>query len=183
MRIERDQIKAAVAMIVLVIGFIAFIGVPTWRKSAELTREIDAVRRDAASRRSSADRLPEIGRAVLELRKQVDAADRVLPPEDEMADFVRKLTGRLQALSVRNHEIRTANVTRGELYGVTPFAIEFQATFASAWEFLASIEASSRLTRVTRVDLRVIDPSGDGAAVGARIDVDAYFSPVTEMTP
>jgi type IV pilus assembly protein PilO len=113
---------------------------------AELQKEIRALE-------ATANRLPEFQREVQALEARLETLKRILPPEKEMPDLMRRIQYLAAQSSLQIRKFNPAAVVQKEFYQEVPVSIDLEGTYHNMGAFLDRVSRMSRLVNMS--DLRV----------------------------
>ena len=115
-------------------------------KLAELQKDIRALE-------ATANKLPEFQREVQALEARLETLKRILPPEKEMPDLMRRLQYLAAQSSMPIKRFNPGAPQQKEFYTEIPVSLEFEGTYHNFGAFLDRISRMSRL--VNMGDLKV----------------------------
>jgi type IV pilus assembly protein PilO len=113
---------------------------------ATLQKEIRALE-------ATANRLPEFQREVQALEARLETLKRILPPEKEMPDLMRRIQYLAAQSSLQIRKFNPAAVVTKEFYQEVPVAIDVDGTYHNMGAFLDRVSRMSRL--VNMGDLKI----------------------------
>jgi type IV pilus assembly protein PilO len=113
---------------------------------ADLQKQIRALE-------ATANKLPEFQREVQALEARLEVLKRILPPEKEMPDLMRRLQYLAAQSSLAIRRITPGAPLQKEFYQEIPIALDFEGTYHNLGAFLDRISRMSRL--VNMGDLRI----------------------------
>lgn len=122
-------------------------------EQAQKEQKLAALQQQIRALEATANKLPEFQREVQALEARLEVLKRILPPETEMPDLMR----RLQYLAAQSSlAIRTFNPgapLQKDFYLEIPIRLDFEGTYHNLGSFLDRISRMSRL--VNMGDLRI----------------------------
>ena len=164
----------ATVITVLACGFYLFGYMP---QSARL----DAIRSDMASVKNAihhdsaqAERIPIIKQRVADFKMEFKDFDRQLPKQQELAGFLKEISGQDMAGQIRNQSIQPGNPSSGELYDCLPIIMNFDCGFSDLVAFLQRLDGMTRLSRVESLKITPSKDSEGDLHVAMRINI--YFT-------
>jgi type IV pilus assembly protein PilO len=113
---------------------------------ATLQKEIRALE-------ATANRLPEFQREVQALEARLETLKRILPPEKEMPDLMRRIQYLAAQSSLQIRKFNPAAVVQRDFYQEVPVAIDVDGTYNNMGAFLDRVSRMSRL--VNMGDLKI----------------------------
>ena len=113
---------------------------------ATLQKEIRALE-------ATANRLPEFQREVQALEARLETLKRILPPEKEMPDLMRRIQYLAAQSSLQIRKFNPAAVVQKDFYQEVPVAIDVDGTYHNMGAFLDRVSRMSRL--VNMGDLKI----------------------------
>jgi type IV pilus assembly protein PilO len=115
--------------------------------SAELQQQIRALE-------ATANRLPEFQREVQALEARLETLKRILPPEKEMPDLMRRLQYLAAQSSLQIRKFNPAAVSQKEFYQEVPVNLDVEGTYHNLGAFLDRVSRLSRLVNVGNVKIK-----------------------------
>ena len=113
---------------------------------ATLQKEIRALE-------ATANRLPEFQREVQALEARLETLKRILPPEKEMPDLMRRIQYLAAQSSLQIRKFNPAAVVQKDFYQEVPVNIDVEGTYHNMGAFLDRVSRMSRL--VNMGDLKI----------------------------
>ncbi len=113
---------------------------------AELQRQIRALE-------ATANKLPEFQREVQVLEAKLEILKRILPPEKEMPDLMRRMQYLATQSSLSVVKFNPASPAQKEFYQEIPINLDLEGTYHNMGSFLDRVSRMSRL--VTMGDLKI----------------------------
>jgi type IV pilus assembly protein PilO len=113
---------------------------------AELQKQIRALE-------ATANRLPEFQREVQALEARLETLKRILPPEKEMPDLMRRIQYLAAQSSLQIRRFNPAAVVTKDFYQEVPVTIDIEGTYHNMGAFLDRVSRMSRLVNVS--DLKI----------------------------
>jgi Tfp pilus assembly protein PilO len=90
---------------------------------------------------------------VEQLKAQFRDFDRRLPRQQELAGFLREISGSARAGQFHGQVIEPGSPTAGALYDCLPIVMRFDCSFSDLASFLEGLGVMTRLSRVERLDV------------------------------
>jgi type IV pilus assembly protein PilO len=113
---------------------------------ADLQKQIRALE-------ATANRLPEFQREVQALEARLETLKRILPPEKEMPDLMRRIQYLAAQSSLHIRRFNPAAVVTKDFYQEVPVSIDVEGTYHNMGAFLDRVSRMSRLVNMT--DLKI----------------------------
>ena len=113
---------------------------------ADLQKQIRALE-------ATANKLPEFQREVQALEARLEALKRILPPEKEMPDLMRRVQYLAAQSSLQIRKFNPAAPVQKEFFQEIPVNLDLQGTYHNLGAFLDRISRMSRLVNVG--DMRI----------------------------
>jgi type IV pilus assembly protein PilO len=116
-------------------------------KLADLQKQIRALE-------ATANRLPEFQREVQALEARLETLKRILPPEKEMPDLMRRLQYLAAQSSLAIKKFNPTAPSQKEFYQEIPITLDMDGTYHNFGAFLDRISRMSRLVNMGNVKIR-----------------------------
>jgi len=113
---------------------------------ADLQKQIRALE-------ATANRLPEFQREVQALEARLETLKRILPPEKEMPDLMRRIQYLAAQSSLSIRKFNPAAVITKDFYQEVPVSIDVEGTYHNMGAFLDRVSRMSRLVNMS--DLKI----------------------------
>ena len=113
---------------------------------AELQKQIRALE-------ATANRLPEFQREVQALEARLETLKRILPPEKEMPDLMRRVQYLAAQSSLGIRKFTPAPTAQREFYTEVPVSIDVEGTYHNLGAFFDRISRMSRLVNIGDVKI------------------------------
>mgnify|MGYP001822764898 CR=1 FL=1 len=114
---------------------------------AKLQQEIRALE-------ATANRLPEFQREVQALEARLETLKRILPPEKEMPDLMRRVQYLAAQSSLAIRKFTPASTAQKEFYMEVPVALDLEGTYHNLGAFFDRISRMSRLVNMGNVKIK-----------------------------
>jgi len=102
---------------------------------------------------ATANRLPEFQREVQALEARLETLKRILPPEKEMPDLMRRIQYLAAQSSLQIRRFNPAAVAQKDFYQEVPVSLDLEGTFHNMGAFLDRVSRMSRLVNMS--DLKI----------------------------
>jgi type IV pilus assembly protein PilO len=116
-------------------------------KRAELQKQIRALE-------ATANKLPEFQREVQALEARLETLKRILPPEKEMPDLMRRVQYLAAQSSLQIRKFNPAAPAQKEFYQEVPVNLDIEGTYHNLGAFLDRVSRMSRLVNVGNVRIK-----------------------------
>jgi type IV pilus assembly protein PilO len=114
---------------------------------ADLQKQIRALE-------ATANKLPEFQREVQALEARLETLKRILPPEKEMPDLMRRVQYLAAQSSLQIRKFNPASPIQKEFYLEVPINLDVDGTYHNLGAFLDRISRMSRLVNVGNVKIK-----------------------------
>jgi type IV pilus assembly protein PilO len=114
---------------------------------ATLQKEIRALE-------ATANRLPEFQREVQALEARLETLKRILPPEKEMPDLMRRIQYLAAQSSLQIRKFNPAAVVQKDFYQEVPVNIDVEGTYHNMGAFLDRVSRMSRLVNMGELKIK-----------------------------
>jgi type IV pilus assembly protein PilO len=136
-------------------------------KLAELQKQIRALE-------ATANKLPEFQREVQALEARLETLKRILPPEKEMPDLMRRIQYLAAQSSLNITKFNPAAVAQKEFYQEVPVNLDLQGTYHNLGAFLDRVSRMSRLVNVGNVKIKAQSKQTINNTIGATAVATTY---------
>jgi type IV pilus assembly protein PilO len=116
-------------------------------KLADLQKQIRALE-------ATANKLPEFQREVQALEARLETLKRILPPEKEMPDLMRRVQYLAAQSSLSIRKFNPAAPVQKEFYQEVPINLDLDGTYHNLGAFLDRVSRMSRLVNVGNVKIK-----------------------------
>jgi Tfp pilus assembly protein PilO len=174
MRLSRDNL-IVLGIVMVIAGTYALVIYRSQSKSLEEARTVRAERlRQIKELEQKAALVPQMEREIEQMRQRFNKEwDRRLPKSDELAGFLRDISANLAQEQLFNQMIQPGNPTRDRLYNRFPIKMKFEGDFLALAGFLQRVD---EMTRLTRIDQLVVQPSRNGQGLSMDLGMNIYFT-------
>lgn len=114
---------------------------------AELQKQIRALE-------ATANKLPEFQREVQALEARLETLKRILPPEKEMPDLMRRIQYLAAQSSLQIRKFNPANPVQKDFYQEIPVNLDLEGTYHNLGAFLDRVSRMSRLVNIGDVKIK-----------------------------
>lgn len=142
---------------------------------AELQQEIRALE-------ATANRLPEFQREVQALEARLETLKRILPPEKEMPDLMRRVQYLAAQSSLAIKKFTPGSTTQKEFYVEVPVALDLEGTYHNLGAFFDRVSRMSRLVNLgsLKVQAQKAQTISNTVAISAIATTYVYQEPPPE---
>jgi len=116
-------------------------------KLADLQKQIRALE-------ATANKLPEFQREVQALEARLETLKRILPPEKEMPDLMRRVQYLAAQSSLQIRKFNPAAPAQKEFYQEVPVNLDLEGTYHNLGAFLDRVSRMSRLVNVGNIKVK-----------------------------
>jgi type IV pilus assembly protein PilO len=116
-------------------------------KLADLQKQIRALE-------ATANKLPEFQREVQALEARLETLKRILPPEKEMPDLMRRVQYLAAQSSLQIRKFNPAATVQKEFYLEVPINVDLEGTYHNLGAFVDRVSRMSRLVNVGNVKIK-----------------------------
>ena len=136
-------------------------------KLAELQKQIRALE-------ATANKSPEFQREVQALEARLETLKRILPPEKEMPDLMRRIQYLAAQSSLNITKFNPAAVAQKDFYQEVPVNLDLQGTYHNLGAFLDRVSRMSRLVNVGNVKIKAQGKQTINNTIGATAVATTY---------
>jgi type IV pilus assembly protein PilO len=111
------------------------------------------LQQDIRALEATANRLPEFQREVQALEARLETLKRILPPEKEMPDLMRRVQYLAAQSSLQIRKFNPAAVVTKDFYQEVPVSLDVEGTYHNLGAFLDRVSRMSRLVNMS--DLKI----------------------------
>jgi Tfp pilus assembly protein PilO len=167
-----QYILAAVVVVALGLFYVAVYR-PQTLSVDDLNRQIASKQQELDSDRAQTNRLPAVTNELQRLSARL-AGFKKLPPDPQLGQFMHEVYQASQVAQLHKLTDQPGEAQREDIYSEMPIVLSFQGDFANVFSFIHQIEDMKRLTRVTDVNIKTIDPAA--GTVDVTLTVNIYYS-------
>jgi type IV pilus assembly protein PilO len=109
---------------------------------------------DIRALEATANKLPEFQREVQALEARLETLKRILPPEKEMPDLMRRVQYLAAQSSLQIRKFNPAAPAQKEFYQEVPIALDLEGTYHNLGAFMDRISRMSRLVNMGNVKIK-----------------------------
>ncbi|MHC4717052.1 MAG: type IV pilus inner membrane component PilO [Planctomycetota bacterium] len=174
MRISRDSwiVLGILAVITVTYGMVVY----RWQMARleGFREQIAAQKRQQEVDTVKAARVAPMIREIKAMKHRYNKDwNRRLPESQELAGFLREISGNLADEDLSRPMIAPGDPTRGSLYNVLPITMKFEGNFLALAGFLRRVDGMTRLTRIEQLS---IHPRQDSNELSIVLGMNIYFT-------
>jgi type IV pilus assembly protein PilO len=140
------QIAVPVILMLVILGVFYFMyWDPTTSELKRKTVALEGLKKEIAALEVTASRLSEFQRNVAELEQRLEMLKRILPPQKETPDLVRKLQNLASQSNLKIRQLNPRSTIKKDFYEEYPISLQVDGTYHSLAVFF------DRLSRLTRL--------------------------------
>lgn len=146
-------IAAAIA-----IGFWYFVYSPMDEEMTQKTAKLDALQQEIRALEVTAAKLEDFKREVAQLEAKLETLKRILPPEKETPDLMKKIQYLAQQSNLQIKRFTPAATVKKEFYQEWPIAIDVQGSYHNLGLFFDRVSRLPRLVNVGNLRIAPMAP-------------------------
>jgi type IV pilus assembly protein PilO len=152
------QLGIAVVIALVILGaFWWFWYSPKDTEAAGMEQQLADLRQQNRALEATSNKLPEFKREVQALEARLDLLKRILPPEKEMPELMKRVQYLAAQSNLRVSSFRPSPVRQSEFYQEVPIALQLEGNFHNLGAFLDRVSRMSRLVNLG--DLKIAGES------------------------
>jgi len=144
---------SAVIALLICGGFYYFWYADAVEQQKQKEARLASLQQEIRALEATANRLPEFQREVQALEARLETLKRILPPEKEMPDLMRRIQYLAAQSSLQIRKFNPAPVVSKDFYQEVPVAIDVEGTYHNMGAFLDRVSRMSRLVNMS--DLKI----------------------------
>lgn len=144
---------SAVIALLICGGFYYFWYADAIEQQKQKEARLAALQQEIRALEATANRLPEFQREVQALEARLETLKRILPPEKEMPDLMRRIQYLAAQSSLQIRKFNPAPVVSKDFYQEVPVNIDVEGTYHNMGAFLDRVSRMSRLVNMS--DLKI----------------------------
>ncbi len=155
------QLGVSVFLAVLICGLFYYMYYSdALAKEAEKKARLEQLQKEIRALEVTAAKLQEFQREVQLLEAKLETLKRILPPEKEMPDLMRRVQYLCSQSNLSIKKFTPGTVATKEFYQEVPIAIDVEGTYHNLAAFFDRISRLSRLVNMGNIQIRAqADPS------------------------
>jgi type IV pilus assembly protein PilO len=123
---------------------------------------------------ATANRLPEFQREVQALEARLETLKRILPPEKEMPDLMRRVQYLAAQSSLAIKQFTPAAVSQRDFYVEVPVSLDIHGTYHNLGAFFDRISRMSRLVNIGNVKVKAQATQAINNTVSVQVVATTY---------
>ena len=149
------QLGVALVVAALVcFGFYWFSYSDLLKQQADKEAQLADLQKQIRALEATANKLPEFQREVQALEARLETLKRILPPEKEMPDLMRRVQYLAAQSSLRVAKFNPTAPKQNDFYQEVPISLELEGTFHNFGAFLDRVSRMSRLVNMGDVKIK-----------------------------
>jgi len=169
------QLGVSVALGALIFGgFYWFWLSDAFKEEAKKKAQREALQKEIRALEVTANKLQEFQREVQLLEAKLDTLKRILPPERETPDLMRRVTALAAQSFLTVKKFTPANPVQKEFYQEIPINMDLSGTYHNLGLFLDRVSRLSRLVNVKNMKVKVAQKQSANATIDAASVVLTY---------
>lgn len=149
------QLAVAVLVAILVcVGFYWFSYSDLLQQEKDKQARLADLQKQIRALEATANKLPEFQREVQALEARLETLKRILPPEKEMPDLMRRVQYLAAQSSLKVAKFNPAAPKQSEFYQEVPIHLELEGTYHNFGAFLDRVSRMSRLVNMGDVKIK-----------------------------
>jgi type IV pilus assembly protein PilO len=149
------QLGVAVVVAALICGaFYWFSYAEALEQEKKKEAQLAVLQKEIRALEATANRLPEFQREVQALEARLETLKRILPPEKEMPDLMRRVQYLAAQSSLAIRGFNPAPTAQRDFYVEVPVNLEVEGTFHNLGAFFDRISRMSRLVNIGEVKIK-----------------------------
>ena len=164
------------ALIALLIcgGFYYFWYADAMEQQKQKESRLAALQQEIRALEATANRLPEFQREVQALEARLETLKRILPPEKEMPDLMRRIQYLAAQSSLQIRKFNPATVVTKDFYQEVPVSIDVEGTYHNMGAFLDRVSRMSRLVNMSDLKIKAQSTQTLNNTVGITATATTY---------
>ncbi len=149
------QLGVSIGVALLVLGgfyYFQYSGMLEQQQQKET--QLAALQKDIRALEATANRLPEFQREVQALEARLELLKRILPPEKEMPDLMRRIQYLAAQSSLHVVKFNPAPPRQSEFYQEVPINLDLEGSYHNFGAFLDRISRMSRLINIGDIKIK-----------------------------
>lgn len=135
-------------------GFYWFYYADALEEQKRKEQQLSELQKQIAALEATANRLPEFQREVQALEARLETLKRILPPEKEMPDLMRRVQYLAAQSSLAIRKFTPAATAQRDFYTEVPISLDVEGTYHNLGAFFDRISRMSRLVNIGNVKVK-----------------------------
>lgn len=174
----RAELMLSGGVALLTVAGTAGLWLPIMHRSSQITAEIRKLEADLAKPSDSPERIETLRQQAEQLERRGAGRTAEIPDEAGVADLVKSISARLDAMNLPKREITTGATRQLDEASTLPVTMMLEGPFLSIVDMVREIEGLPRLVRVQRVRIARTDRGkfeDAGNQLRADLVLDAFY--------
>jgi len=165
---------SAVIALLICGGFYYFWYADAVEQQKQKEARLAALQQEIRALEATANRLPEFQREVQALEARLETLKRILPPEKEMPDLMRRIQYLAAQSSLQIRKFNPAAVVTKDFYQEVPVSIDVEGTYHNLGAFLDRVSRMSRLVNMSDIKIKAQSTQTLNNTVGISTTATTY---------
>lgn len=165
---------SAVIALLICGGFYYFWYAEAVEKQKQKEARLATLQQEIRALEATANRLPEFQREVQALEARLETLKRILPPEKEMPDLMRRIQYLAAQSSLQIRKFNPAAVVSKDFYQEVPVSIDVEGTYHNMGAFLDRVSRMSRLVNMSDLKIKAQQSQTLNNTVGITATATTY---------
>jgi Tfp pilus assembly protein PilO len=173
MLVDREQLRATIVVVAIVLVFVVGLWAPLSNRAGELEAEILKLEGDLGVTRGRTDGLGELASEVDRLQAKVAETNKLIPQQGELAGLLRELSTQIETEALTDQNLATGSQQVSDEYATLPVELTFSGDSPAVFRFVRRVERMPRLVQVERLFIDRRDEAE--GVVSAEMDLKTFF--------
>lgn len=156
-------------------GFYYFWYSPALEEEAKKTTQLEALQKDIRALEVTANKLQEFQREVQLLEAKLETLKRILPPEKETPDLMRRVQYLAAQSSLLIKRFTPGTTSNKEFYQEVPINVDVEGTYHNLGQFFDRVSRLSRLVNMGNIRIRAQGTQTVSNTIGASAVATTYI--------
>jgi type IV pilus assembly protein PilO len=176
---------AALVAAIICGGFYWFYYSDALEQQAKKEAQLATLQQEIRALEATANRLPEFQREVQALEARLETLKRILPPEKEMPDLMRRVQYLAAQSSLAVRKFNPTATAQKEFYLEVPISLDLEGTYHNLGAFFDRVSRMSRLVNLgnIRIQAQKNQTISNTIAISAVATTYVYREPPPEPEP
>ncbi len=145
---------SVVVALLLCVGFYYFSYSDMLQQEKDKEARLADLQKQIRALEATANKLPEFQREVQALEARLETLKRILPPEKEMPDLMRRVQYLAAQSSLKVAKFNPTAPKQSDFYQEVPISLELEGTYHNVGAFLDRVSRMSRLVNMGDVKIK-----------------------------
>ncbi len=155
-------------------GFYYFWYSEALEKQKQKEARLATLQKEIRALEATANRLPEFQREVQALEARLETLKRILPPEKEMPDLMRRIQYLAAQSSLQIRKFNPTAVVQKDFYQEVPVSIDLDGTYHNMGAFLDRVSRMSRLVNMGDLKIKAQTNQTLNSTIGVTATATTY---------